>query len=133
MQLTFHFFNTIQENWHPVTEGGFLDSLKSLFYWRNQREAIPQEFNGCALMMVVGDTRPESAAKLSAFDREHVDAIVCDREGARFTNYSAHVLRLIKKADPYQRELLRMIYPDHVEALLKWERGEVKAEVHHGG
>jgi hypothetical protein len=34
--------------------------------------------------------------------------------------YSCHLIRLINKADLGNRELLRQVYPEHVEAYEKW-------------
>jgi hypothetical protein len=60
--------------------------------------------------------------KLSDFDRDNVANIVCDRRPwSEYTNYGAHVLRMVKKADAEQREVLRRVYPDHVAAVEAWE------------
>jgi len=43
-------------------------------------------------------------------------------------NYGAHVLRLVKKADRNQREVLRLVYPDHVRAVEAWEQAPARKE-----
>ena len=64
--------------------------------------------------------KPEGGgARLSDYDCEHVGEII--EHPSDYTNFSAHLLRLIKKADTFQREVLRVVYPDHVEALIAWE------------
>lgn len=63
----------------------------------------------------------EGVREPSSFDVEHLGAIVEDAPG--FTNFDAHLFRLIKKGDRDERERLRVVYPHHVEALEQWERG----------
>lgn len=57
---------------------------------------------------------------ISDFDRAHVGDLLVDER--RYTNYSAHLLRLIARADGFNREALRRVYPDHVEAFEAWEQ-----------
>lgn len=52
---------------------------------------------------------------------EHDSARIGDIVAGDGTNYSAHLLRLINKADEHQRRLLASIYPDHVAAFRKWQ------------
>lgn len=52
----------------------------------------------------------------SKYDREHIPAILEDQEGRHFNWFGAHLIRLIAKADSINREKLRRVYPDHVEA-----------------
>jgi hypothetical protein len=56
----------------------------------------------------------------SHFDREEVAAIL----GGEHTHFGAHLMRLIKRADQDQREVLRLVYPYHVQAVETFERGE---------
>ena len=35
--------------------------------------------------------------------------------------FTSHLLRLIRKADPLNRELIRKGFPDHVAAYERWE------------
>lgn len=56
------------------------------------------------------------AAALSLYDRTHIAEIVAG-QGDWF---SAHLLRLIAKADDTNRLRLSLIYPDHVQAYLDW-------------
>ena len=60
---------------------------------------------------------------LSEFDRIHVLYVM--REGDWF---SAHLLRLINKADHANREKIREIYPEHVAAWEAWRDGEDQEE-----
>ena len=62
---------------------------------------------------------------LSEFDREHMADIITG-EGDWFT---AHLLRLIAKADLNNRARLRLAYPEEVEAYEQWlvtERGFIR-------
>lgn len=59
------------------------------------------------------------AATLSNYDRYHIGDIVAG-SGDWF---SAVLLRLIAKADLENRELLRKVYPEHVQAYEEWHRG----------
>lgn len=59
-------------------------------------------------------------ATLSKFDIDHIDEIIAGKLGDWF---SADLLRLIRKADLENRELLRQVYPEHVAAYEEWYRG----------
>lgn len=64
---------------------------------------------------------------LSEFDREHMTDIIAG-DGDWFT---AHLLRLIHKADDENRALLRIVFPKEVEAHEHWNltgRGEYSRE-----
>lgn len=56
----------------------------------------------------------------SPHDIEHMDDIIHRDYGDWF---SAHLLRLIHKADLGNRELLRKVYPKHVEVYEFWYHG----------
>jgi hypothetical protein len=62
---------------------------------------------------------------ISDYDREHIGDIVAGH-GDWFT---AHLLRLIAKADAYNRAKLEFMYAEEVEAFEEWER---RAPVAHG-
>jgi len=51
-------------------------------------------------------------AKLSDYDKANIANIL----GGNGDWFSAELLRLIMKADRENRELLRQVFPDHVEA-----------------
>lgn len=55
---------------------------------------------------------------LSDYDRENIGAIIAGH-GDWFT---AHLLRLIAKADMHNRERLRWGFPEVVDAFEEWER-----------
>ena len=38
--------------------------------------------------------------------------------------FTSHLLRLIRKADPQNRELIRLGFPDHVAAYERWQASE---------
>jgi len=57
---------------------------------------------------------------LTAHDKQNIEAIIAGKHGDWFT---AHLLRLIKKADTTNREKLRREWPDEVEAVERWENG----------
>lgn len=57
---------------------------------------------------------------LTAHDVANLGLIVSDQHGDWFT---AHLLRLIKKADARNREKLRLAFPEEVAALELWEKG----------
>ena len=62
----------------------------------------------------------------SDFDRANVGAILEEIPPCReFTHFSAQLMRLIKRADLDQREVLRAVYPDHVAAVEGFETGAV--------
>lgn len=61
-----------------------------------------------------------SRATISDFDRSNISGILQQPE--RYTNYSAQLVRLIARADYWNREALREVYHDHVEAFETWER-----------
>lgn len=54
---------------------------------------------------------------VSDYDRAHIGEIVAGHG----TWFSAHLYRLIAKADKVNRERIRLIYPEHVEAFEAWE------------
>lgn len=60
---------------------------------------------------------------LSQYDKDHIQEILLG-EGDWFT---ARLLRLIAKADWENREKLREVYPEAVEAFEAWERQEVSS------
>lgn len=62
------------------------------------------------------------AAQVSPHDMAHMHDILVGDYGDWF---SAHLLRLIRKADLENRELLRSVYPDHVAAYEMWAAGEL--------
>ncbi len=70
------------------------------------------------------------AALLSDYDRENIGNIIAEH-GTRgeFSNFSAHLLRLIKKADADNRRALALVYPEHVQALEEWERTALSKKV----
>lgn len=55
---------------------------------------------------------------ISEYDREHMADILAGH-GDWFT---AHLLRLIAKADALNRAKLRSVYTEEVEAFEEWER-----------
>jgi hypothetical protein len=57
---------------------------------------------------------------LTHHDKENIEDIIAGKHGDWFT---AHLLRLIKKADHVNRDKLRRIWPDEVEAVERWENG----------
>ena len=54
---------------------------------------------------------------ISDFDRHHIYEILTG-EG---TWFGAMLIRLIEHADRENREKLRQVYPDYVEAFLEWD------------
>ncbi|KKK74277.1 hypothetical protein LCGC14_2885380 [marine sediment metagenome] len=54
--------------------------------------------------------------RVSEFDRENVAALLQDMKKDWF---SARLFRLIAKADPENRRLLRRGFPDHVDVIEK--------------
>ncbi len=60
---------------------------------------------------------------MSDFDRDNMEAILCGY-GSWFT---AHLLRLIAKADAVNREKIRAAFPEEVAAYEEWMRSEVPA------
>jgi hypothetical protein len=54
------------------------------------------------------------------YDLENVEAILAGKE----SHFSAHLYRLISRADHEHRTRLRQVYPGHVAAFEKWERNE---------
>lgn len=52
-------------------------------------------------------------------DRAHIGRIIADGYGDWFT---AHLLRLIKKADAENRTRLATLYPEEVAAVIEWEQ-----------
>jgi len=67
-------------------------------------------------------THERLGSTISNYDRENVGHIL-QGHGSWF---SADLLRLIAKSDRGNREAIRIVYPDHVEAYEKWMRGEVE-------
>ena len=57
----------------------------------------------------------------SQYDLDHIEEILFDGHGDWF---GAHLLRLIRKADVINRELLRLVFPHHVEAVEAWYKKE---------
>ena len=55
---------------------------------------------------------------ISNHDREHIADIIADRHGDWFT---AHLLRLIKKADSTNRAKLAILYHEEVQAVQEYE------------
>jgi predicted phage gp36 major capsid-like protein len=55
---------------------------------------------------------------LTNHDKANIGEIIADRHGDWFT---AHLLRLIKKADFENRARLSLIYPEEVQAVFEWE------------
>jgi len=53
---------------------------------------------------------------LSEHDKEHIGDIIAGYGDW----FSAHLLRLIRKADKINREKLRQVFPEHVEAYERW-------------
>ena len=57
---------------------------------------------------------------LSSYDRAHIHEILLDEEGVKYDWFSAHVIRFIgtvwHKADSTNRAILRLAFPDAVEA-----------------
>jgi hypothetical protein len=60
------------------------------------------------------------AAKISDFDRSHINAIM-EGHGDWF---SAQLLRLCHKADPTTLDQIRQGFPDHVALYEEWRRGD---------
>lgn len=58
-------------------------------------------------------------ARLSDYDRENIDKIM-EGHGNWF---SAQLLRLCHKADPWTLDQIRRGFPDHVELYETWKRG----------
>lgn len=59
--------------------------------------------------------------EISEYDKRNIGKILYG-EG---TWFSAHLIRLIAKADPHNRQLLQLVYPDHVKAYLEYyQNGE---------
>lgn len=56
---------------------------------------------------------------VSDFDRQHIQEILDNRD-QYYTWFSAHLIRLIAKADGGNRERLRLAFPDAVEAFEDW-------------
>ena len=56
---------------------------------------------------------------ISEWDREHMDEII-GGEGDWFT---AHLLRLMNKADAENRAILGILYPNEYMAFLEWKSG----------
>ncbi|KKL17797.1 hypothetical protein LCGC14_2481950 [marine sediment metagenome] len=53
---------------------------------------------------------------LSEYDRNHISDLVYGHGNW----FSAHLIRLIIKADMQDRAKLKQAYPEHVEAVEKW-------------
>ena len=63
---------------------------------------------------------------LTNHDLAHFDQIMVDKHG---TWFSAHLVRLIRKADLLNREKLRRVFPDEVRAVELWEIGELPESI----
>lgn len=61
-------------------------------------------------------------ARVSDHDRENIDRIM----GGYGDWFSARLIRLVAKADYQNRELLRQVFPDHVEAYEVWANSPVE-------
>jgi hypothetical protein len=57
---------------------------------------------------------------ISDYDKQHIVEIL----GGEGNWFGAHLIRLIAKADLHNRHLLGEVYPEHVEAYLKWYNKE---------
>lgn len=57
---------------------------------------------------------------LSNYDRAHMQEIIADKEGKHYEWFTAHVVRFIDKvwykADSQNRNILRLAFPDVVDA-----------------
>jgi len=60
---------------------------------------------------------------LSQYDREHFEDVM--RTGTWFT---AHLFRLILRADIDNLALLRLAFPDEVALVEAWQRGDMPVE-----
>ena len=58
-------------------------------------------------------------AQISEHDRDQIENIL----GGYGDWFSAQLLRLIAKADVDNKELIRQVFPDHVEAYEAWYLG----------
>jgi len=58
---------------------------------------------------------------LSEYDKEHIEDIICG-QGDWFT---AELIRLINKADVNNCRKLATVFPDEVDAVNKWRRGQL--------
>ena len=72
-----------------------------------------------------GDIRRE-VKMLTNHDLAHFDQIMVDKHG---TWFSAHLVRLIRKADVVNREKLRQVFPAEVLAVELWDAGELPNSV----
>lgn len=63
---------------------------------------------------------PVAPVIMSAFDREHPETLMEDS-----THFSARLFKLIAGADGIQREVLRTVYPEHVDLYERWYAGNV--------
>jgi hypothetical protein len=55
------------------------------------------------------------------YERNNVGEILDSSSG----DFFAHLLRLISRADPKNKERLRLVYPHHVACYEAWTRGEI--------
>lgn len=60
---------------------------------------------------------------ISDYDRQHISDILKDYKGESFSWFSAHLIRLIAKADAGNRERLRSAFPEHVQAFEDYYHG----------
>lgn len=66
----------------------------------------------------------EIIARPSTFDRESIEHILKNPKGSADW-FGAHVIRLVSRADLWQRERIRIIYPEHVAAYEEWYYGDM--------
>ena len=56
---------------------------------------------------------------LSDYDRANIQQILIN-PGGQYDWFSAYLIRLIAKADKFNRERIRLGFPEHVEAYETW-------------
>lgn len=66
----------------------------------------------------------EIVARPSEFDRESIEHILKNPKGDADW-FGAHVIRLVSRADLWQLERIRIIYPEHVAAYEEWYYGDM--------
>lgn len=65
---------------------------------------------------------PGEDPKPTVWDVGHIGDFITS--GTHYDHFSAHLFRLIRKADSHNRRRLRDAFPDHVAAYEAWERGD---------